>query len=162
MFSCEICEISKSTFFTELPLNVPHYHHPQYYYQCYNHRPLFYTVLLNHSSEAVGQRCSVKKMFLKISENSQENTCAKVSFSVKSQAQACNFIKKEAVTQVFSREFCETFKNTFLKGHLRWLLLILYITFSSPCCYLRSHDIVSVNDFCIKLNYVLICDMEAL
>ena len=29
--------------------------------------------------EAVAQRCSVKKVFLEISENSQENTCARVS-----------------------------------------------------------------------------------
>ena len=29
------------------------------------------------------QNCSVKKAFIKISQNSQENTCAKVSFSVK-------------------------------------------------------------------------------
>ena len=33
-----------------------------------------------HKSEAVPQRCSVKKVFLEISQNSQENTCAKVSF----------------------------------------------------------------------------------
>ena len=29
--------------------------------------------------------------------------------------QACNFIKKEALAQVFSREFCEIFKNNFFK-----------------------------------------------
>ena len=29
--------------------------------------------------EAVARRCSVKKMFLEISQNSQENTCARVS-----------------------------------------------------------------------------------
>ena len=27
--------------------------------------------------------------------------------------EACNFIKKETVAQVFSCEFCESFKNTF-------------------------------------------------
>ena len=31
-------------------------------------------------SEAVLQRCSVKKVFLKISQNSQENSCARVCF----------------------------------------------------------------------------------
>ena len=30
--------------------------------------------------EAVIQRCSVKKMFLEISQNSQKNTCARASF----------------------------------------------------------------------------------
>ena len=29
--------------------------------------------------EAVSQRCSVKKVFLEVSQNSQENTCARVS-----------------------------------------------------------------------------------
>ena len=32
------------------------------------------------SVEAVAWRCSVEKMFLEISQNSQENTCATVSF----------------------------------------------------------------------------------
>ena len=30
--------------------------------------------------EAVDQKCSVKKVFLEISQNSQENTCARVFF----------------------------------------------------------------------------------
>ena len=45
------------------------------------------------SSEVVTQRCSVKKLFLEISQNSQEHICAKA--------------------QVFSCEFCEICKNTF-------------------------------------------------
>ena len=31
-------------------------------------------------AEAVTRRCSVKKVFLKISQNSEENTCIRVSF----------------------------------------------------------------------------------
>ena len=42
--------------------------------------------------EAVVQRCSVKKVFFEISQNSQKNICARVSFLIK--FQACNFIKK--------------------------------------------------------------------
>ena len=45
--------------------------------------------------EAVVRRCSVKKVFLKISQNSKENT--QVFFTIKLQAQACNFIKKETL-----------------------------------------------------------------
>ena len=37
--------------------------------------------------------------------------------------QACDFIEKEALPQVFSREFCEIAKSSFLTEHLRWLLL---------------------------------------
>ena len=32
-------------------------------------------------TEAIDQRCSVKKVFLEIVQNSQENTCARVSFN---------------------------------------------------------------------------------
>ena len=34
-------------------------------------------------SEAVVRRCSIKKVFFKISQISQENTCARVSFLIK-------------------------------------------------------------------------------
>ena len=49
-----------------------------------------------------------------MSQNSQENTCAKNSFLIKLQASASNFIKKETLAQVFYCEFCEIFRNTFL------------------------------------------------
>ena len=58
--------------------------------------------------EAVAWRCSVKKVFLEISQNSQENTPARVS-----ETSACNFIKKETMTQVFPCEICEISMNTF-------------------------------------------------
>ena len=64
-------------------------------------------------AEAVVRMCSVKKVFLEISENSQENTCARVSFVINLQASACNFMKKEALAQVFSCEFSEISKNIF-------------------------------------------------
>ena len=35
---------------------------------------------INDLTEAVVQRCSVKKVFLEIPQNSQENTCARASF----------------------------------------------------------------------------------
>ena len=64
-------------------------------------------------------------MFLEISQNSQENTCARVSDLIKLQAwpketlaQACNFIKLETLAQVFSCEFCEISKDTFFTEHL--------------------------------------------
>ena len=63
-------------------------------------------------TEAVDQRCSVRKVFLEISQNSRKNTCARVSFLIKL-SQACNFIKKETLAQVFFCEFCEISENTF-------------------------------------------------
>ena len=52
-----------------------------------------------------------KKVFLEILQNSQENTCATVSFF-------CNFIRKETLAQVFSCEYCEISKNTFSTEHI--------------------------------------------
>ena len=58
-------------------------------------------------SEAVVRRCSVKHVFLKISQNSQENTW-----------EAGTFIKKKILVKLFSSEFSEISIK-----HLRWLLL---------------------------------------
>ena len=68
-------------------------------------------------------RCSVKKMFLEISQNSQKYTCARVSFLIKlqtsqnSQKNACArvsfLIKFQA--KVVSCEFCEISKNFFIE-----------------------------------------------
>ena len=52
-------------------------------------------------------------MFLEISQNSQENIRARVSFLIKLQVSASNFIKKETLADMFSCEFCEIRKNTF-------------------------------------------------
>ena len=71
-------------------------------------------VLFSLVSEAGTRWCSVRKLFLEISQNSQENTCVGVSFLMKSyRPEACKFVKKETPTQVLSFEFCEVFKNTF-------------------------------------------------
>ena len=58
-------------------------------------------------------RCYVKKVFLKIPQNSHGNTCARVSFLIKLQARGLHLIEKETLSQVFSCEFCEIFKNPF-------------------------------------------------
>ena len=58
-----------------------------------------------------------KKVLLKISQNLQENNCARVSFLIK--LQALGFLKKETLAQAFSYEFCKIFKNTFFIEHLR-------------------------------------------
>ena len=49
-------------------------------------------------------------------QNLQGNTFVGVSFLIKLQAPACNFIKNETPTKVFSYEFCKIFKNTLFQG----------------------------------------------
>ena len=63
--------------------------------------------------EAVTRSCSLKKMFLKVSQNLQKNTCARVSFLLKLQTSG-NLIKNEALAQLFFYEIWEIFMKTFL------------------------------------------------
>ena len=44
--------------------------------------------------EALVQRCSVKKVFLEISQNLQKNTCARVSLLIKLQALCLQLYKE--------------------------------------------------------------------
>ena len=74
-----------------------------------NRRYIFFM----NSTEAVAQRCSLKKLLLEISQISSENTCVRVSFLIKLQPSTCNFIKKETLAQVFPIEICEIFKNAY-------------------------------------------------
>ena len=64
-------------------------------------------------TEAVAQRCSVKKVFPEISQNSQENTCPKISFLIKLQASSCICTKKETLAYVFSYEFWKISESIF-------------------------------------------------
>ena len=65
------------------------------------------------------------------------------SFLIKLQAETCNFIKKQALTQVFSSEFCEMFRNTFFVENLWWLILT-HIPQHLP---LKYHMILQTHSF---------------
>ena len=65
-FSCKICEIFKNVYFCGTPPEA--------------------ASVKGQVSEAVSQRFSAKNVFLEISQNSQENICARVSFLIKLQA----------------------------------------------------------------------------
>ena len=65
------------------------------------------------------RQCSVKKGVLGIfAKFTGKHPCQSL-FLIKLQVEACNFIKKETLAQVFSCEFCEISKNTFFTEHLR-------------------------------------------
>ena len=60
-------------------------------------------------------RCSVRKGVLR---NFAKFTGKHLCQSFNKVAEACNFIKKETLAQVFSFEFCKISKNTFFTEHL--------------------------------------------
>ena len=91
VLSCEFCQIFKNTFF---------------------HRTSPVAVSV---SEAVVRRCSVKKVFLEILINSQENTCARVSFL---QPWECKLIKIKSLNRLFLVNFANNFLRTlFYRSH---------------------------------------------
>ena len=55
-----------------------------------------------------------KMEVLKISQNSQENACARFSFLIKLQSPNCYFINKEPLAQVFSQESAKISRTIFL------------------------------------------------
>ena len=81
-------------------------------------------------SEAVVQRCYGKKMLLKISQNSQENTCGSLFFN-KVLSWGLQLYKKVTLAQVFSCKFCEISKNNFFKR--------TPLVAASECCHLFQH-----------------------
>ena len=62
------------------------------------------------------QRCSIKKLFLKISQNSQENTMCLSLFVNKVAGRRPATLSKK---RLWYRWFCEISKNTFFTEHLR-------------------------------------------
>ena len=72
---------------------------------------LFLTKKIQEQTETVVQRSSVEKVFLEILQNSQENTCARVSF----------LIKLQTLRTLFLTEHLRR-----LLLHLQWLLLYLF------------------------------------
>ena len=65
--------------------------------------------------EVVAQGCSLKKVFLKISQNSQENTRARVFFN-----------KEVAGLRCFPLNFVKFLETPCFIEHLRWLLFFSY------------------------------------
>ena len=63
--------------------------------------------------EAVVKSCSVKKVFLKILQNSQENTCARVSFLKNLQTAPAALLKNRLWHMCFPVSFAKFLRNTF-------------------------------------------------
>ena len=82
-------------------------------------------VEVNHVlfSETVSRRCFIKKLFLKISQNSQENNRAGVSFLIK--LKPANLLKKRLRHRCFPMNFVKFFKTAlFIDFHIKTSHLI--------------------------------------
>ena len=76
---------------------------------------IVYTQDVQGITEAVARRCLVENVFLEISQNSQENTCARAPFLIKLQASGVPV------------NFAEFSRGPIFIEQLRWLLLGLMV-----------------------------------
>ena len=88
-------------------------------------------VIITINTKAVVQRFSVKKVFLEITQNSQENTYARVSFLIKLQASESALLKKRLWHRCFPVNFAKFLRATFFTEQLRWLLLLIVLLLST-------------------------------
>ena len=75
--------------------------------------------------EAVVWMCFVKKVFLEISQKSQENTCARESFLIKLQAWPATLLKKSLWHRCFPVNFAKFPRTPSFTERLQRLLLLL-------------------------------------
>ena len=73
---------------------------------------------------SIHRRCYVKKVFLKITQDSQEKACVGASFDKVSGL--CNFIKKRLQHMCFPVKFAKFLRGPILKNICQRLLLKLY------------------------------------
>ena len=74
-------------------------------------------------SETVVRRCSVKKVLLEMSQNSQGNTCASLFFNKVADLKSATLLKKRLWDRCFPVNFAKFLRTPFLIEHLLWLLL---------------------------------------
>ena len=144
MFSCEFCEISHNslTWWYVLKISLQDVLEmsskrledalktflqdvlKMYVQDKYRNPGIFWYTLTGISVDPTEAAGGVlwEKVFLEISQNSQEITCARDSSLIKVTScyrpEACNVIKKETLAQVFFCEFCKISQNTFFSEHL--------------------------------------------
>ena len=73
---------------------------------------------IQHLPKAATRSVLWAKVFLEISQNSQESTSARIYFLAKLQASGLQLFYKETLAQTLSGEFCQISRSTFLTEHL--------------------------------------------
>ena len=133
-----------------------------------SHVPSFY-------SEAVTRKFSVKKVFLDISQNPKENTCATVSFLIKKwlwhkyfPVNFVKFLRTTLVTEHFCIGFCLLHIKT-VNGVASWYILVLHRWFYFiPCVsflsifffFFLSYFVSSVTCWGIVVSLAILKIME--
>ena len=116
------------------------------------HRKIIYNFIFYQAI----RRCSVKKVFLEISQNSQKNTCARVSFLIKLQGlRPATLLKKRLWYRCFPVNFVKFIRITFVTENLRWLLLPGPTLHKEITCGMLAYG--SGTKFLRKVLYTMLC-----
>ena len=110
--------------------------------------------------EAVAQTCSVKKVFLESSQNSQENTCARVSFLIKLQEAPATLLKKRLWHRCFPVNFAKFLRTAFFAEHLWWLLPSISIVMTRSYLILLLFDIAILTWYFDYVCGIIICNVH--
>ena len=73
------------------------------------------------------RRCSVKKVLLKILQNSPGKTCVSISFIIKLQVSACSFVRKRFWHMCFPANFAKFLRTPSLQNTSGGFFFILRI-----------------------------------
>ena len=91
------------------------------------------------------QGCPMKEVFLKISQNSQENTCARVSFLIK----LLDLLKNRLWHSCFPVDFAKFLRTPFLENTFGLLLLegerLSWNTYVRSQCHWSQYFLISVS-----------------
>ena len=94
------------------------------------------------SAETVVQRCYVKKVFLKISQSSQKNTCARVSFLLSCGPEACK--KMRLWRRCFPVNFATFLRTPFFTEHVG--------ATASALTYEMFQNILNKTKYCTRIE----------
>ena len=103
---------------------------------------------------SIHQRCSIEKMFFKIFQYSQENTCVGISFSWSCRPSGLQLYWKGCLTQVFSVNITKFIIKTYFEEHLPMAASILSAHFCEQL-FLASEKTFPVLFLSIHFYYYL-------
>ena len=110
--------------------------------------------------EAVARRCSVKKVFLDISQNSQENACARVSFLIKLQVWRQEHLRTPFYIEQPRATASEYHQNNSFK-----IVFVLYLINATDLHYshrkkisiIKKEHMRTLNSKKLKISRILYC-----
>ena len=119
---------------------------------------MLFTSKINLKYRSSHERCSIKNMFLKISQKFTGKHLCQSLFLIKLQASSCNFIKKRLWQRCFLVNFVKFLRMAFLQNSFGRLLLktsiYKYLQFWIPA--IQNHIGKAVKQKCWEITWIFL------